>query len=157
MRGLLFFHALTGCDTVSFFSGKGKKTAFQAWKCYPEATEVFGTLTSPQSMLSEEQSKVLEWFMVIMYSRTAPHQDVNTARQSMFSQGSRSIESIPSTQAALAQHVRRAAFQAGHVWGRSLDPSRNFPLHLIGAGLNLQTDGYRTGHHSLQPPKHAVN
>ena len=27
---------LTGCDTISFYSGKGKKTAFQAWKCYPE-------------------------------------------------------------------------------------------------------------------------
>ena len=29
-EGLPFFHALTGCDTVSLFSGKGKKTAFQA-------------------------------------------------------------------------------------------------------------------------------
>ena len=29
-EGLPFFHALTGCDTVSFFSGRGKKSAFQA-------------------------------------------------------------------------------------------------------------------------------
>ena len=43
-EGLPFFHVLTGCDTVSLFSGKGKKTAFQAWKCYPEATKVFFTL-----------------------------------------------------------------------------------------------------------------
>ena len=43
-EGLPFFHALTGCDTVSLFSGKCKKTAFQAWKCYPEATKVFRTL-----------------------------------------------------------------------------------------------------------------
>ena len=70
---------------------------------------------------------MLERFVVIMYSRTAPHQDVNTARQSMFSQGTRSIESIPPTQAALAQHVRRAAFQAGHVWGRSLDSIQELP------------------------------
>ncbi len=108
-KGLPFFHALTG------------------WKCYPEATEVFCTLSSPQSMLSEEQSKVLKRFVVIMYSRTAPHQDVNTSRQPMFSQGTRSIESIPPTQAALAQHVRRAAFQAGHVWGRSLDSIQELP------------------------------
>lgn len=33
---LLFFHAVTGCDTVSYFAGKGKKTAFKAWKSNPE-------------------------------------------------------------------------------------------------------------------------
>lgn len=35
---LLFFHAFTGCDTYSCFFGKGKKTAWQAWLCFPEAT-----------------------------------------------------------------------------------------------------------------------
>ena len=101
-EGLPFFHALTGCDTVSYFSGKDKKTAYHTWKCYPEATECFRTLSSPQAMLSEEQFRVLERFVVIMYNRTTPHQDVNKARLSMFSQGTRSIESIPPTQAALA-------------------------------------------------------
>ena len=43
-EGLPSFHALTGCDTVSLFSGKGKKTAFQAWKCFPEATKLFRTI-----------------------------------------------------------------------------------------------------------------
>ena len=85
-EGLPFFHALTGCDMVSYFSGKGKKTAFQAWKCYPEATEVFRALLLPQTILSEQQFRVLERFVGIMYSRTSPHQDVNHARQSMFSQ-----------------------------------------------------------------------
>ena len=28
------FHALTGCDTVSFFGGTGKKTAWGGWKVY---------------------------------------------------------------------------------------------------------------------------
>ena len=50
-EGLPFCHALTRCDTVSYFSGKGKKTAFKAWKCYPEATEVFCALPLPQTML----------------------------------------------------------------------------------------------------------
>ena len=58
---------------------------------------------------SKQQFRVLERFEVLMYSRTSPHQDVNHARQSMFSQGTRSIESIPPTQAALEQHVKRAA------------------------------------------------
>ena len=37
-QALAFFHAFTGCDTVSFFSNRGKKSAWQAWQVYPEAT-----------------------------------------------------------------------------------------------------------------------
>ena len=140
-EGLPFFHALTGCDTVSFFSGRRKKTAFQAWKCYPEATEVFRALSLPQTILSEQQFRVLERFVVIMYSRTSPHQDVNHARQSMFSQGTRSIESIPPTQAAFEQHVKRAAFQAGHVWARTLHPMQELPS-AADWGWNLSLDGW---------------
>ena len=61
---------------------------------------VFRALSLPQTILSEQQFRALERFVVIMYSRTSPHQDVNHARQSMLSQGTRSIESIPPTQAA---------------------------------------------------------
>ena len=32
---------LTGCDTVSIFSGHGKKTAWKVWKVFPEVTEIF--------------------------------------------------------------------------------------------------------------------
>jgi len=35
---LPFFHAFTGCDTVSCFYGKGKKTAMDTWKCFPAVT-----------------------------------------------------------------------------------------------------------------------
>ena len=34
-QALAFFHAFTGCDTVSFFSNRGKKSAWQAWQAYP--------------------------------------------------------------------------------------------------------------------------
>ena len=51
-EGQPFFHALTGCDTVSYLSGNGKKTTFQAWKGHPEATEVFCAQSLP---LSEQQ------------------------------------------------------------------------------------------------------
>ena len=108
------FQYLTA-SVQSYFSGKGKKTAYHTWKCYPEAIECFHPLSSPQAMLSEEQFRVLERFVVIMYNRTTPHQDVNKARLSMFSQGTRSIESIPPTQAALAQHVRREACQESSI------------------------------------------
>ena len=44
-----------------------------------------------------------------------------------FAQGNKSIEIIPPTQAALAQHIKRAAYQAGHVWGQALEPMQELP------------------------------
>jgi hypothetical protein len=32
------FHSFTGCDTTSAFLGKGKKSAWEAWKCYNDVT-----------------------------------------------------------------------------------------------------------------------
>ena len=110
---------MPSADVIRYRILQGKKTAFQAWKCYPEATTVFRSLSSPQTLVSEEQFRVLKRFVVIMSSRTTPHQNVNMERQTIFSQGTRGIESIPPTQAALEQHVKRAVFQAGHVWGRA--------------------------------------
>ena len=123
---LPFFHAFTGCDTTSYFCGRGKKTAFQAWNNYPEVTPVFISLSNPQNALTDEQLHALERFVILMYSRTSTHSRVNAACQALFSQG-RSIEAVPPTQAALEQHSRRAAYQAGHVWGRTLDTMQDLP------------------------------
>ena len=35
------FYAFTGCDATSQFHGKGKKSAWDSWKAYPEAMEAF--------------------------------------------------------------------------------------------------------------------
>ena len=110
-----------------YFLGKGKKTAFQAWKSNPEVTEIFRVLSSPQDTVYEEECHALERFVVVMYSRTCPHQTVNEARQVLFAQGNKSIENIPPTQAAVAQHIKRAAYQPGHVWGQALKPMQELP------------------------------
>ena len=45
------FHSFTGCDTTSGFFGKGKKSAWETWKCYPDVTEVFTHMApSPWTM-----------------------------------------------------------------------------------------------------------
>ena len=53
--------------------------------------------------------------------------DSQQARQSLFAQVHKSIENIPPTQAAPAQHIKRAAYQAGHVWGQALEPMQELP------------------------------
>ena len=40
-RALPFWFAVTGCDTVSMFAGRGKKTTWKVWEIFPEVTQSF--------------------------------------------------------------------------------------------------------------------
>lgn len=124
---LPFFHAFTGCDTVSCFSGRGKKTAFQTWKAYPEATTAFLALSCPSEEISSESMTLLERFVVILYDRTCQCQGVNEARKNLFSKKGKPLESIPPTQSALLEHTKRASLQAGHCWGQALKLQPKLP------------------------------
>ena len=55
---------------------------------------------------------------------------------------SRSIENIPPTRAALVQHMKRAAYQAGHVWGQSLKLAPALPDVTEWGWETSQTTGY---------------
>ena len=50
-RAMLFWYTYTGCDTVSKFLGRGKKTAWKTWLKYPEATKTFKRLVLYFAML----------------------------------------------------------------------------------------------------------
>ncbi|KAJ8397883.1 hypothetical protein AAFF_G00435720 [Aldrovandia affinis] len=119
---LPFFHAFTGCDTVSCFSGRGKKTAWETWKACDEVTDevttAFCTLAAtPTISTVDDYMDSLERFVVLLYDRTSSQEHVNEARKHLFTQRSRSIEAIPPTREALRQHIKRAAYQAGFCWG----------------------------------------
>ena len=57
------FYASTGCDTVSFFGGRWKRTAWETWKAYDDVTPAFRA-----SLLQSW----LERFVVPIYNRTTP-------------------------------------------------------------------------------------
>ena len=138
-RALPFFHALTGCDTVSFFAGKGKKTALETWRVFPEATEAFHALSKAPEIslfpeateanhalsrapdtISDTSFSIIERFVVLLYNRSSLNTNVNDERKALFSRQCRLLEKIPPTQDALIQHTKRAAFQGGHIWGQCL-------------------------------------
>lgn len=123
---LPMFHALTGCDTVSFFARRGKKTAWDAWKVFPELTPVLRVLIGAPNEVTEECMRVLERFVVLLYDRTSSLMSVNEARKELFPKRSK-LDSIPPTRAALEEHVKRAVFQGGHVWGQALLPHPVLP------------------------------
>ncbi|KAK3728106.1 hypothetical protein QZH41_014263 [Actinostola sp. cb2023] len=124
---LPFFHAFTGCDTVSSFAGKGKKTAFTTWKSCPAVTESFLELTERPTQISDECLARLERFVVVMYDRTSTKTSVNEARKQLFTQQGRAFNAIPPSRAALLQHAKRATYQAGYCWSQALTPSPDLP------------------------------
>ena len=91
------FHALTGCDTISPFGGRGKKIAWSTWKVYPEATDAFEELLLMQDEISNHAMSVLERFVALLNDRTNDNMRVNDARKQLFTQKSRSLENLPPT------------------------------------------------------------
>ncbi|KAJ8340119.1 hypothetical protein SKAU_G00347520 [Synaphobranchus kaupii] len=118
-KGILFFHAFTGCDTVSAFRNKGKKTAWQTWDICSEASPIFTKLSQYPPILNDGDLEILEKFVVLMYDRSSTAVSVDEARLDMFARKQRPYEAIPPTRAALLQHTKHAAYQAGCIWGQS--------------------------------------
>jgi len=117
---LPMFHAFTGCDTVSAFVGRGKKTCWEAWNKYPEVTTVFSELNNLPPLISNPCLTVLECFTIRLYDSSSHCSSVNSVRKKLFAQKGRTIENIPPTQDALVQHIKRAVYQAGYVWSQAL-------------------------------------
>ena len=123
------FHALTDCDTVSSFSGKGKRSAWETWMAYPEVTETFLALMKGSELVDvDAKFDTLERFVVLMYDKTSTSASVNETRLHLFARKGRDVNNIPPTRGALIQHVRRAVYQAGHCWSQVCKPIMNLPL-----------------------------
>ena len=125
-QALPMFHALTGCDTVSFFAGRGKRTAWEVWTAVPELTQVLINLTTAPDQEDEDATHTIERFVILLYDRTSTSTDVDKTRCKLFARKN-NVQLIPPTSAALKQHVRRAVYQGGHVWGQALLPAPALP------------------------------
>ena len=68
--------------------------------CYPETVENW---LGP-----------LEGVVVLLYDRRSSQECVNGAMKQLFTQKGTAIDGLPPTQAALLQHTKQAAHQAGH-------------------------------------------
>ena len=75
------FHAFTGCDTVSSFGGRGKKTAWKVSNAFPAVTDVFYALASPPVDVTDYVMAPLERFVIYLYDKTCNLSDINEAWQ----------------------------------------------------------------------------
>lgn len=124
---LPYFHALTSCDTVSSFNDRGKKTAWDTWTSFPEATATFSILSNMPSELSAEHLSTVVRFVNLLYDRTSSFVSVNDGRQYLFTKKNRAMDGIPPSQAAFVQHVKRGVYQAGYVWRQCLSLQQILP------------------------------
>ncbi|CAH3166947.1 unnamed protein product [Porites lobata] len=117
---ILPFHAITGCDTVSFFAGHSKKTAWKAFAHHQKLLESLG-----DGNLDDTTVKSVEKFISRVYN-AANAEGCNEARAALFSR-CRSSEALPPTSDAARWHIARAHFQA-MVWRQAHETNPTLPL-----------------------------
>ena len=113
-KALLGFRCFTGCDSVSSFRNKGKKTALQVLSKNPVFFRSFAELGEswdPSDGLCQE----LESYVCRLYGGTET--SVDQARLNLFKKKKANELALPPTMDSLYLHIRRAAYQAG-IWRR---------------------------------------
>ena len=119
-QGLLFFHALTGCDTTSSFYNVEKK---KWWNTWMEHKSIFGPVFSRLSAadeLSDRDLSLIEHLVCLQYTKEPSIKSVDECRLSLHQKGI-AFERLPPSQRALHFHVKRAMLQS-NVWRKSLFP-----------------------------------
>jgi len=99
---LPMLHAFTGCDTVSYSGGRGKKTTWDTWTTYMETSHQQSAHWVPCQTHVPLTSGWNRWIDLWSCCTIAPAQeDVNRARKQLFSKKGRTIDGLPPTQAVL--------------------------------------------------------
>ena len=129
MESILSFHAVTGCDTVSYFAGHSKKTS---WKTFTEHWVLLRNLGNGD--LDSSTVTSVEKFICRIYSVTEAER-CNEARATLFSR-CRSPEALPPTSDAMRWHIERAHYQA-MIWKQAHVPHPTLPLPESSGWTNL--------------------
>ena len=75
-----FLSCFHGCDTVSAFRGKGKKSDWQTWEVFQDASDVFTPLSKRPHSLLQTVMEIIEVFVCIMFYLGTDTFAVNKAR-----------------------------------------------------------------------------
>lgn len=103
-EALLPFHALTGCDTTSYFCGHTKRSAWKTFLLHHNLLCDVGV-----GILTSNKIKSTEAFVCRIYGVNNV-QSVDTVRRVMFEK-SRKPEMLPPTSNALNFHIQRVHYQ----------------------------------------------
>lgn len=104
LETILAFHAITGCDTVSYLLGHSKKTS---WDAFLQHHRLLNELGKSET-LSEEGVQMAEAFICRVYK--VPYDCCDKGRVHLFCK-CKAPESLPPTSDAARLHIRRANYQ----------------------------------------------
>ena len=140
-KALPAFHALTGSDNTSFFSGTGKKSADAKWSTRPGLTTTLCHLMDKPESPSSDDIALFESFVISLYSVSCTLTDVNKAPADI-----RAIVShfrvgayLQPTKAALVEHIKRTTHQEGYVWGQSIIAKQVLPSSSLCGWVKSET------------------
>lgn len=115
-NNLISAHALTGCDTVSAFSGIGKGTVLKHLTKFKDILDLGNTASSIDEVVSSAET-----FVASLYGRKQGER-WNSMRSAIFSRKmlgkqhvTPKLRSLPPTQAVFRLHCARAHFQTA-IW-----------------------------------------
>ena len=92
----------------------------------PELTRALLKLSSAPSDIPDEILHTIERFVILLYGRTGTCTDIDNACKKLFARKN-NVKLMPPTKAAVEEHVKRAAYQGGHVRGQVLLPAPELP------------------------------
>ena len=139
---LLGFHALTGCDSVSSFCGKGKKRPWDTVRqntAHQKALKLLGKDAKMKSKTCRECEK----FVCSLYTTNSKAGNtVNQVRFWLFCQKQLKNEGIPPTHDSLVHHLERPKY-IPLVWKKAIDAKQ--------ALLSPTESGWEMINESLRP------
>ena len=160
---LPLFHSFTGCDTTSTLFGKGKKSAWDTWNCYPDVTSAFTYMAlNPYHKVDADDRyfQLLERFTVVLYDKTSDLELVDEARKEMYGTARKRrpwrIFHLPRMHYCSTQ--REQSTKQGY-GAQVMRVNSMLQLQTVGAGLLMRTamPGSLSGSLYLLPLKPAVS
>ena len=121
-KGLPFFYAFTGCDTVSSMYHCSKTNFWdELFKQpnIPQLLSVFAELSTQPIEVTSEQVDILEIFLVrVYYPKKVNTGSLSDERAAHFKRlASVNIRQLPLSRPGLIEHTKRACIQGGWLWG----------------------------------------
>ena len=80
---------------------------------------MFLALSRAPATVENDVSAKLERFVVLLYDRSSGDIHADQCRKHLFSSKGKLLEVSPPIKGLLEQHIKKAAYQAGHIWGQS--------------------------------------
>ena len=131
-------HALSGCDSMSAFSGIGKKPWLKVASQHPEIIERLCYIGQDPTNINRDAKKACVELVSLLYSGKLAD-SLDTTRYELFSKKNLGSERLPPTNGSFTKHLQRVNYQV-YIWCNATRPLLQLPSP-VGNGWNQDDTG----------------